>query len=157
MAWEKLPDGAKVDLNAKVEDETGAEIDRASLSFRAQDANDISAADRQADAAAEEVAAPFRSAGEDDRAYKAAANAYARSLTVKQLRSPRLVPSRRKRRRLSSRFICSVTPVRRHVRLDRNHDGLMRRRRRFVTGTRCRTKNSTGRRREKPLTATFRR
>jgi hypothetical protein len=57
MAREKLPDGAKVDLKTKVEDEAGAEIYSAPLSFRAESAEDIFDADRQADAAAEKVAA----------------------------------------------------------------------------------------------------
>ena len=56
MAQDHLPDGTHAEFFSKVEDEAGTEIYRASLNFRGENAEQIKQADRDAEAAAAEIA-----------------------------------------------------------------------------------------------------
>jgi len=60
MARDALPNGSHVELDAKVENEAGDLVYRASLNFRAQTGKEIKASEKHADEAADDVAAALR-------------------------------------------------------------------------------------------------
>jgi hypothetical protein len=60
MAQDALPDGSHVELGAKVENQAGDIVYKASLVFNAQTGDDVEAEEKQADDAAEDVAAALR-------------------------------------------------------------------------------------------------
>ena len=56
MVRDKLPNGSHADFAAKVENEAGDVVYRASLNFAAQTGDEIEAAEKEADDAADDVA-----------------------------------------------------------------------------------------------------
>jgi hypothetical protein len=60
MVRDKLPNGSRADFGAKVENEAGETVYRASLNFNAETGEEIIAAEKQADEAADDVAKALR-------------------------------------------------------------------------------------------------